>query len=185
MVLAEPEIVGETVEELGIFKNDGSVGSRSTGETRDPTINVRRGGDLNVSNRQSECSENLPNRHARANRLDTLGRPNAADFLVLETGENGGKERRRPDSVVVGEEDDVGRRVTDAMGHLQTFVGERNGENPNPRGIDGISEILERAEHPLFGDDDDFLGFANKPGVGSFLELFTSINRWDNDRDVF
>lgn len=55
LILPQPIVVSETVEEFRVLQNDGAVRSRASGETRQAAVDVRRGGDLNVSDGQSEC----------------------------------------------------------------------------------------------------------------------------------
>lgn len=71
------------------------------------------------------------------------------------------------------------------MRHLQSLIRERYGQYSDPLGVDGVGEILQGPEHLLFGDDEDFFGFADKPAVRSFLKLFAGINSGDDDGDIF
>ncbi len=85
--------------------------------------------DLNISNRQAERGEHLPDGHTTPDRLDPLTRPDPADLLIFETSKDGREKCRRPDSVIIGEYNDIGGCISDTMGHLQAFVGEWNGED--------------------------------------------------------
>jgi hypothetical protein len=105
--------------------------------------------------------------------------------LVLETRQHIWQERWRPNGVIVGKNNDVGGSVLDTMAHLQTLVGEWDGENSYPFGVDLVGEVLERAEHFLLGDNENFLGLANKPAIGGLLELLSSVNGRYDDSDIF
>jgi hypothetical protein len=185
VVLAEPEVVREAVEKVGVLEDDRPVGGRSSRETRDAAVDVSRRCDLDVADGKTEGGEDFPDGHLVPDGLDPLRRSHAADFLILEAGEDGREEGGRPDCVVVGEENDVGRRVPDAVTHLEPLVGERYGEHSDPRRVHGVGEVLKRAEHALFGDDDDFFGLADEPGVGGFFELLAGVNGGNDDGDVF
>lgn len=63
VIFAKPEVISETMKEIGILEDDSTVGSRSTRKTRDTTVNVCRGGNFNVSNGQSKRGKNFPNSH--------------------------------------------------------------------------------------------------------------------------
>lgn len=163
MIFAKPEVIGETVEEIGIFEDDSTVGSRSTRKTGDTTVNVCGGGNLNVSNGQSKRGKDFPNSHPCVDSLDSLTCPNASDLLVLETSKNIGQQSLGPDSIVIGKDNDIGRGVTNTVGHLETLVGGRDSEDTNTLGINLIGKVLQRAFHLGFGNNDDFLGVTSKP----------------------
>lgn len=118
VIFAKPEIVGEAKEEVGIFQDDRTVRSCSTGKTWDTTIYMCGRSDLDVSDGQSERSEYLPDRHPMSTRLDPLTRADSADLLIFKTREDRGEEGRWPDRVVVCEDDDIGGCVSDTVGHL-------------------------------------------------------------------
>lgn len=185
LVLPKPVVVREAVQELGILQDDRAVGSSTAGETRQTTVDVGRRGDLDVPDRETESGENLPDRHAVADGLYTMRSSDTTDLLVLETRQCVWEEGRRPDSVIVGEDDDVGRGVFDAVGHLEAFVGEGDGQDADALGVDLVGEVLQRAKHFLFRDDENLLGLADKPAVGGLLELLSGINGGDDDRDIF
>ena len=163
MVFAEPEIVGEAVDEIGVLENDGPVRGRPPREAGDTTVHVGGGGDLDVPDGQPEGGEHFPDGHPVPNGLDTLGRPYAADFLVLKGREDVRQHGRRPDGIVVGEADDIGGALSDAFHHLETLVGEGDGHDADAIWVDGLCEFLEGALHLFFGDDDDLLGLADEP----------------------
>jgi hypothetical protein len=201
VVLVEPKVVGEAVKEIGVLENDGTVSSGTTGETRDTAVNVGRRGNLNVTDGQTESSKNLPDGHAGTARLDTLRSTDTANLLVLEAGENVGKKLRGPDSVVVGEHNNVGRRVTDTVSHLETLVGEGNSKNADARRVDTVRELLQGTLHLLLCDNNNLLRFSNEPRKGGLCreldtglrrtsslkltaEFLSSINGGDNDGNI-
>ena len=184
VVLSEPEVVGEAVEELGVLEDDGTVRGGSTGEAGDTAVDVGRGGDFDVSDRETEGGEDLPDGHLVPDGLDTLRGPDSADLLVLEAGEHRGQEGGRPDCVVVRKDDDVCRCVSYTVTHLESLVGEGDGEDADPLRVDGVGELLERAEHALLGDDDDLLGLADEPRVGGLLELLSGVDGGHDDGHV-
>ena len=184
LVLSKPVVVCEAVKELGILENDRAVGSSATGETGKTAINVGGRGNLDVADGETERGENLPDRHAVSTGLYTLGCTNTTDLLVLEAREDVGQEGRRPDGIVIGKDDDIGRSVFDAVGHLEPLVGKGHGQDANTLRVDRVCEFLERAQHLLLGDDENLLGLANEPAVGGLLELLSSIDGGDDDGDI-
>lgn len=184
LVLAQPVIMRESVEKLGVLEDDGAVRGCTPGETGNAAINVCRGGDFDVSNGEAERREDLPDRHPVPTWLHTLTRPHTADLLVLETGEGVREERRRPNGVVVGKHDDIRRRILDPMAHLQSFVRKRDGQHTNALRVDLVGKVLQGPEHLLLGDDEDFLGLADEPAVCGLLELFAGVDGGDDDGDI-
>lgn len=91
----------------------------------------------------------------------------------------------RPNGVVVGKDDDVGSGVLDTVAHLQTLIGERDGENAYTFGIDLVGEVLQRAPHFLLCDDENLFGVADKPAACGIFELVACIDGGHNDCDVF
>lgn len=114
-----------------------------------------------------------------------MTRPHASNLLVLETRQHVRDQRRRPNRVIIREENNIRRSVPDPMRHLQSLICERDGHYPDPLGVDGVGKVLQGSEHFLFSDDEDFFGIPNKPAVRCFFELFASINGGDNDGDIF
>ena len=185
LVLPEPVVVREAVQELGVLQDDRAIGGSTTRQTGQTTVDVGRRRNLDVPDRETEGSQDLPDRHPLADWLHALRRADTADLLVLEAGEDVREERRRPDGVVISEHDDISGGVFDAVRHLETLVGERDGQDANALRVDGVREVLERSEHLLLGDDENLLGLANEPTVGSLLELFSGVDGGDDDRDIF
>lgn len=143
-----------------------------------------RSGDLDVPDGETESGEDLPDGHLVSDGLDALRGSDSSDLLILEAGEYRWEEGRRPDGVVVGEDDDIGGGVSNSVGHLETFVGEGDGEDSNLGRVNGVRELLERTEHPLLRDDDDLLRVSDEPAVGSLLELFSGVDGRNDDGDV-
>src|ERR1700729_938462 len=108
-----------------------------------------RGGYFDISNREAESGEDLPDGHALPDGLHTLRSANTTDLLIFKTCESIREKSGWPDSVVVSEHDDIRRHVLDAVGHLKPFVGKRYGEDADAFRIDGIRELLKRADHLL------------------------------------
>lgn len=185
LVLPQPVVVRETVQELWVFEDDRSVGSCTARKTWKTAIDMCAGANFDVTDRQTECREDLPNCHAFAHWLDTLTRAYASNLLVFKTCEHIWQKRRWPNSIVVCKDNDVCRGIPDTVCHLQPLVRERNGEDANTLRVNGVGKFLERNEHFLFGDDDDLFRFASKPTVGCFLEFFTSVNGGYDDSDIF
>lgn len=185
MVLPQPIIVREPVKELGILEDDGAIGGGTSGETGQATIDVRRRCDLDISDAETHSGEDFPDSHSIAHRLHPLTRTHTPNLLILKTSQHIRNQRRRPNRIIVREEDNIRRRILDPMGHLQSLVSERDGQNADTFGVDGIGKVLERPEHLLFGDDDDFFGFADEPGVSGFFELFAGVDGGDDDGDIF
>lgn len=143
------------------------------------------GADFDVTNCQTKCREDFPDRHACAHGLDTLTRAYASNLLVFETSKHVWQKRGWPNGVIICKDNDVCRGILDTMCHLQPLIRERDGEDANTVRINGVGKFLERNEHFLFGDDDDFFWVASKPAVGRLLEFFTSIDGGHNDGDIF
>ena len=160
LVSAQPEIMSESVKELGVFEDDGAVGGCTAGEAREASVDVGGGGDFNVSDGKTECSENFPDCHAIADRLHSLRSADTTYFLILKASEDIGQHCRGPNGIIVGKDNDICGGVLDTMGHLEPFVGVGNGEDTDTIWVDGVCEFLERAKHFLFCDDEDFLGFS-------------------------
>jgi hypothetical protein len=175
----------KTVQEFGVLENDGTVGGGTSRETRDTPINVGRAGDFDIANSETESSEDFPNGHTVAYRLDTLTRAHTADSLVFKTCEGVRQKRRWPNGVVVGEDDDVGGGVLDAVAHLETFVGKGDCQNANSLGVDLVGEVLQGSEHLFLCDDEDFLGLADEPAVGRLFEFLAGVDGGDDDGDIF
>ena len=174
VILAHPKVVRETVDEFGVLENDGTVGSRPSGQTRNSTIDMGRARDFNVPDRQSESGQDFPNGHPFPARLDPLTRPDTTDLLILETSEGVGQERGRPDGIVIGKDDNVGRRVPDPVHHLETLVRQRDGQHADLVRVHRVGQLLKRALHGLLGDDDDLLGIPLEPRKGG---LYTTTRR--------
>ena len=104
LVLPQPVVVGEAMQELWVLQDDGPVRSSPSRQTRNAAVNVCRRGDLDIPDGQPEGSEDLPDRHAVADGLHALRRADTTDFLVLKAGEDVGEEGRGPDGVIVGED---------------------------------------------------------------------------------
>ena len=184
LVLPEPVVVGESVQELGVLENDRPVGRRTTRETGETAVDVSRGRNLDVPDGETERGENLPDGHVLADRLHALGCADTTDLLVLKAGEDVRKHGRGPDGVVVSEDDNVGGAVFDAVRHLEPLVGEGDGQDTNALWVDGVGEVLEGPEHLLLGDDENLLGLADEPTVGGLLELLSGVDGGDDDRDI-
>lgn len=163
VIFPQPEVVREAVEKLRIFEDDCPVRCCPTRQTGDTAINVRRRRNLNVSNRETECSERFPNSHFWSARLDALRRPDASDLLIFKARKHVRQQRRRPDCVVVRKHNDIRRGVPDPMRHLQTLVGERHSEHSNFGWVHGVSELLQWSSHPVFCHDDDFFRVPFEP----------------------
>jgi len=163
VVLAQPEIVREPVQEVRVLEDDGPVRGGPAGQARDTAIDVRRRGDLDVSDGKSERSEDLPDGKLLAAWLDALRRADSADLLVFKAREHIRQECGRPDGIIVSEDDDVGGCVSNPVGHLQTFVCKGNGEDTDAGGVDRVGELLKRPLHLVFRDDDDLFGGALEP----------------------
>jgi len=185
LVLSQPVVVCEAVQKFGVLEDDSPVGSRSPRQAWDTAVDMTGGGDFDVANGKAECGKNFPDRHRLPHWLNALACTNASNLLVLETGQDRGKQGRGPNGVVVGEEDDVGGGVFDTVAHLKTLVGEWYRQDAYPLWVDLVGKVLEGAKHLLFGDDEDFLGLADEPTVGGFLELLPCINGGHNDGDIF
>jgi len=166
VILAHPEIMGESVDKLGVLEDDGPISSRSSGQTRDPSVDMSRTRDFYIPDGQPEGGQDLPHRHPIPTRLDPLTRPHPAYLLILETREDVGKQRRRPNRIIIRKDDDIRRRMPDPVDHLKTLVGERDGEDSDLVRIDRVGEFLQGSLHGLFSDDDDLLGIPFEPGKG-------------------
>lgn len=166
MIFPHPEIMGKAVDEFGVLEDDGPVSGGPPGQARDPTIDMRRARDFNVPDRQPERGEDFPDGHPRSTGLDALTRPDASDLLILEASEDVGQQGGRPDGIVIGKDDDVGRTVSDPVHHLQTFIGERDGQDADLVGVHRVGQFLKRALHGLLGDNDDLLGISLEPRKG-------------------
>lgn len=161
LIFAEPEIVGETVQKFGILENDSAVGSSAAGKAGNTAVDVGGGRDFDVTDSQAECGEDFPNGHLVANGLDTLRGTDTADFLILKAGQHARQHGWRPNGVIVGKYNDIGRSVANTVGHLKTFVGKWNCQDANTAGIDGIGEFLQRSQHAFFRDNKNFLWLAD------------------------
>jgi len=115
VVFAQPKIVGEAVQKIRVFQNNSSVCGRSARKTRDTSIDMRRRGDFDITNGQSERSEHFPNGEFLTARLNTLRRANTANLLIFETSQNIRKQCRRPDRIVVGKDDNVRGGIPNAV----------------------------------------------------------------------
>lgn len=140
--------------------------------------------NFDIPDSQTESSKYLPNGELLSDRLNSLRSADPTDLLVFEAGEDVGKECGRPNSIVIGKDDDVRRDFLDPPDHLQTLIGIGNGDDSNALRVDRICKFLEGAKHFLLRDDDDLLRLSNKPAPGSFLKLFASIDSGDDDRNV-
>jgi hypothetical protein len=60
VVLAQPEVVGESMEEGWVLEDDGTVRCCSTGEAGDPSVDVSTRCDLDIADREAERSEYFP-----------------------------------------------------------------------------------------------------------------------------
>lgn len=185
LILSQPVVMREAVEEIGVFEDDGPVRGGAPGETGDAAVDVGRGRDLDVADGEAERGEDLPHRHPAPDLLHALARADAADLLVLKTRQHIRQHRRRPDRIVVRKDDDVRRRVLDPVAHLQPFVRKGDGEHADALRVDLVGEVLQGAEHFFFGDDEDFFGLADEPAVGGFFELLAGVDGGDDDGDVF
>jgi hypothetical protein len=146
---------------------------------------VGRGRDFDVADGQTERGKYLPNSHLLADGLDALGCTDTTDLLVLEARKHGRQHGGRPDGIIISETDDIGRGISDPVGHLKAFVGKGNGQDANTAGVDRVGELLEGTQHALFRNNQNLLRLADKPRVGRLLELLASINGGDNDGDIF
>lgn len=160
MILSQPEIVREPMEEVWVFQDNGSIGSSAAGETWDTTVDMRTGCDFDVSDRQPECGEYFPDGHLLSARLNPLTRAYTANLLVFETSEDVRKQSRGPDGIVIGKDDNVGGGIPNTVSHLESLVCERDGEDSDARGINRVCELLQGSDHTFFRDDDDLLGTA-------------------------
>ena len=140
--------------------------------------------DFDVPNGQTESREDLPNCELLSNRLNSLRSPNSAHFLVFETGEDVREESGRPNCVIVGKNNDVGRNLFDSLDHLQALVCVGDGDDTDTLRVDGIGEFLEGAKHFLLGDNDDLLRLSNEPAPCGFLELLSGVDSRDDDGDI-
>lgn len=71
------------------------------------------------------------------------------------------------------------------MRHLQALVGVWDCKDTNATRIDSVCELLERAQHFFFGNDDDLFGFTDKPTVCGLLELLSGVDGGHDDSDIF
>ena len=173
VILAHPEIMGESVDKFRILEDDRSVSSSSSRKTRNSSIDMRRTRNLNIPDGQPESGQDLPHRHPIPTRLDPLTRPHPAYLLILETREDVGKQRRRPNRIIISKDDDIRGSMPDSVDHLKTLVGERDGENSDLVRIDRVGKFLQGTLHGLFSDDDDLLGITFQPGKGGLCERKT------------
>lgn len=90
LILPEPVIVRETIQEIRVPQDDSAVRSSASRQTWDTAIDVRRARNLDVPDRKPESGENLPDGHAVAHRLHALGRAHTPNLLVLEAGKDRG-----------------------------------------------------------------------------------------------
>ena len=118
VVFAQPIIVSKTMNEFGVLENDRPVRGGTTGQATDAAVDMGRGRDFDVPNGQTESCEDFPNGEFLSDGLNPLRCTDATHFLVFETGENVGKEGRRPDGVIVGKNDNVRRNFLDSLDHL-------------------------------------------------------------------
>lgn len=64
LVLAEPEIMGEAMQELRVLEDDCAIGGSPAGEAGETTVNVCGGGYLDVADCEAESGEHFPDGHA-------------------------------------------------------------------------------------------------------------------------
>lgn len=173
------------MEKLGIFEDDRTIRRCATRKAGNSAVDVGRGGDLDVADCQTEGGEDFPNGHALPYRLYPLTSADAANFLIFETGEDIGKERWGPNSVIIGENDDIGGGIFDAVAHLESLISERNGEDAYTFRVDLVGEVLKWTKHFLLGNDEDFFGIADEPAACGIFELFACIDGGYYDGDIF
>jgi hypothetical protein len=171
VIFAHPEIVGKAVNKFGILEDDGTVRGGPSGQARDTTVDMGRARNLDIPDRQPERGQNFPHGHPLAAWLDPLTRPDTSNLLILETSEHVGQQGRRPDGIVIGKDDDIRGSMPDPVNHLQSLVGQRDGQDSDLVRVDRVGELLQGPLHGLFGDDDDLLGVSLEPRKGGLYRL--------------
>jgi hypothetical protein len=171
VIFAHPEIVGKAVNKFGILEDDGTVRGGPSGQARDTTVDMGRARNLDIPDRQPERGQNFPHGHPLAAWFDPLTRPDTSNLLILETSEHVGQQGRRPDGIVIGKDDDIRGSMPDPVNHLQSLVGQRDGQDSDLVRVDRVGELLQGPLHGLFGDDDDLLGVSLEPRKGGLYRL--------------
>jgi hypothetical protein len=138
LVLAEPVVVSETIEELRVFEDDSAVGGCAARETWKTTVDVRTRADFDVPDCQTESRKDFPYCHAFTYRLHALTGTNASNLLVLKACEHIWQHGRWPYSIIICEDNNICGSIPNPMGHLQSLIRERDGEDANAFWINSV-----------------------------------------------